>query len=48
MAELDGQRETWEPILLAARRRNVTLLYSARDLEHNSAVVLKAYLEKCL
>ncbi|MGH2594154.1 MAG: DUF488 domain-containing protein [Anaerolineae bacterium] len=48
MAELDGKRETWEPILQAARRRNVALLYSARDLEHNSAVVLKAYLEKCL
>jgi len=48
MAELDGKRETWKPILQAARRRNVTLLYSARDLEHNSAVALKAYLEKCL
>ena len=48
MAELDGKRETWKPILQTARRRNVTLLYSARDLEHNSAVVLKAYLEKRL
>jgi uncharacterized protein YeaO (DUF488 family) len=44
--ELDGHREVWQPLLQAARRRNVTLLYSARDTEHNNAVALKEYLEK--
>ena len=44
--ELDSNREAWQPLLQAARRRNVTLLYSARDTEHNNAVALKEYLEK--
>ena len=35
-----------EPLLLAARRGRVTLLYSARDTEHNNALALKAYLEE--
>jgi uncharacterized protein YeaO (DUF488 family) len=33
-------------IRAAARHGNVTLLYSARDEEHNNALALKAYLEK--
>jgi uncharacterized protein YeaO (DUF488 family) len=44
-AELDGKPEAWRPILQAARQGNVTLLYSARDTEHNNAVALKSYLE---
>jgi len=44
-AELDSKPEVWQPIRDAARRGNVTLLYSARDTEHNSAVALKVYLE---
>ena len=47
-AELDGKPEAWQPILQAAQRGNVTLLYSARDTEHNNAVALKAYLEERL
>jgi uncharacterized protein YeaO (DUF488 family) len=43
-AELDRKRETWEPILEAARRGGVVLLYSARDAEHNNAVALRDYL----
>ena len=43
-AELDGKREAWEPILEAARRSGVGLLYSARDAEHNNAVALRDYL----
>jgi GMP synthase (glutamine-hydrolysing) len=43
-AELDSKRETWEPILEAARRGGVVLLYSARDAEHNNAVALRDYL----
>lgn len=45
-AELDGKPEAWQPILEAARQGNVTLLYSARDTEHNNAVALKAYLDR--
>jgi len=44
-AELDARPEVWEPLLEAARRGNLTLLYAARDAEHNNAVALKAYLE---
>ena len=43
-AELDQKREAWEPILEAARRGNVTLLFSARDAERNNAVALRDYL----
>jgi len=46
--ELDAHRDACRPLLEAARRGPVTLLYSARDTEHNAAVVLKAYLEEQL
>ena len=42
--ELDANRDVWEPILLAERRGTVTLLYSAHDVIHNGAVVLRDYL----
>lgn len=42
--ELDGRPEAVRPLLDAARRGPVTLLYSARDTEHNQAVVLREYL----
>lgn len=44
--ELDHQPYTWEPILDAARQGNVTLLYAARDTEHNNAVALQEYLAR--
>lgn len=47
-AELNAREERWHPILAAARRGAVTLLYSARDTEHNNALALKAYLENHL
>jgi uncharacterized protein YeaO (DUF488 family) len=43
-AELDGKPETLQPLLEAAQRGPVTLLYSARDTAHNNAVALKRYL----
>jgi uncharacterized protein YeaO (DUF488 family) len=43
-AELAGRPEAWKPILTAARRGTVTLLYSSRDEEHNNAVALKRFL----
>lgn len=45
-AELDANVEASKPILEAAERGPVTLLYSARDTEHNGAVVLRDYLVK--
>lgn len=44
-AELDGNPEAWRPLLDAARKGTVTLLFSARDEEQNNAVALKGYLE---
>lgn len=46
--ELNAHREAWEPILEAARRGPVTLLFSSRDTEHNNAVALKDFLERKL
>lgn len=45
-AELDGNPDAWQPLLEAAKRGKVTLLYAARDAKHNNALVLKSYLEK--
>jgi uncharacterized protein YeaO (DUF488 family) len=43
---LKANPDAWKPILEAAKGGDVTLLYSARDTEHNSAVLLKAFLEE--
>ena len=45
-AELKSNADAWSPILEAAKQGDVTLLYSARDTEHNSALLLKEFLEK--
>src|ERR1044071_5557270 len=47
-AELKANPDSWEPLLEAAKQGDVTLLYSARDTEHNSAVLLKEFLEERL
>ena len=47
-AELDKKPETWQSLAQAASRGKVTLLYGARDTEHNNAVALKTYVEKHL
>ena len=46
--ELSLQPETWGPLLELAQAKDITLVFSARDIEHNNAVALKAYLEKKL
>jgi uncharacterized protein YeaO (DUF488 family) len=46
--ELDTAPAHWQPLLEKARRGHVTLLFGARDEEHNNAVALKAYLETYL
>jgi uncharacterized protein YeaO (DUF488 family) len=45
-AELASRPEVWKPIRAAARRGNVTLLYSARDEKHNNALALKSFLSR--
>lgn len=47
-AELDEQPEVWNALLELARENDITLVFSARDTEHNNAVALKAFLEKKL
>ncbi len=44
-AELDRKAEAWRPLVEAARKGPLTLVYSARDAAHNNAVALRAYLE---
>jgi uncharacterized protein YeaO (DUF488 family) len=44
--ELAARSDAWSPIVAASRRGTVTLVYSARDREHNAAIVLRDYLSK--
>jgi len=46
--ELEENPDAWNVILDALKLGNVTLLYSAHDREHNSALVLKSFLEESL
>ncbi len=43
--ELDDRQKDVEMILKKAREGTVTLIYSARDREHNTAQALKQYIE---
>ncbi len=47
-AELEAHPEAWQGLLEEARSGDVTLLYSARDTDHNNAVVLRDFLERQL
>ena len=47
-SELDGKPDTWQPLLEAARKGDITLLFSTKELERNNAVTLRAYLQKRL
>lgn len=44
-AELDSHPAAWAPLVEAARRGNVALLFSSKELELNNAVALKDYIE---
>jgi uncharacterized protein YeaO (DUF488 family) len=46
--ELNSNREFEKLLDLVRERERVTLVYSARDTEHNQAVVLKELIEKRL
>ena len=47
-AELESNSAVWQPILDAAKRGTITLVYGAKDTEHNDAVVLKNFLDRKL
>lgn len=47
-AELDERPEAWQPIVEAAKKNDVILLFSSRDTEHNNVIALKHYLERKL
>lgn len=47
-SELDGLAEYWQPLAERSARHKVTLVYSARDEEHNGALVLRDYLQHWL
>ena len=42
--ELDSRPDAWRPIVTAAKRGMVTLLYSSHDEKHNNAIALQEYL----
>ncbi|WP_233840294.1 DUF488 family protein [Dyella sp. 2HG41-7] len=44
-SELDAHKSFWQPLVTRAERHRVTLVYGAKDEEHNQAVALKAYLD---
>lgn len=46
--ELDAHRALLSPLLEVSRRGVVTLLYAARDREHNNAAALRSFLESKL
>jgi uncharacterized protein YeaO (DUF488 family) len=46
--ELDAHPDALAPLLEAARQGDVTLVYSARDQQHNQAVVIRNLLEERL
>jgi len=43
--ELAANREALKPLLDIAKRGTLTLLFAAKDAEHNNAVVLQKYLK---
>ena len=44
-AELEANAEAWRSLLGLAEKQDITLLFSAHDMEHNNAVALRAFLE---
>jgi uncharacterized protein YeaO (DUF488 family) len=45
LAELDAHPDVAAPLLDAATSGSVTLIYGARDIQHNNAVVLAEWLQ---
>jgi len=47
-AELAANTPAWAPLVAAARKGTITLLFSSHDTAHNNAVVLRDFLAKKL
>ncbi len=45
-AELKAEAAAWEPLIEAARKGTITLVYSSKELELNNAVALKEFLDR--
>lgn len=45
-AELENNPAAWKPLAEAVKKGNVTLLFAARDLKMNQAVVLRDFLKE--
>jgi uncharacterized protein YeaO (DUF488 family) len=46
--ELKAHEQSIEPLLRAARKGRVSLIFSSRDTAHNTAVALREYVERRL
>ena len=46
--ELDARPDAVADLVAACRSKTVTLVFAAKDADHNNAVALKHYLERCL
>jgi len=44
--ELKEKPGVWQPLMEAARKGPITLLFAAKDAEHNNAVALKEFLQR--
>jgi uncharacterized protein YeaO (DUF488 family) len=44
ITELDAKPQSWQPLVMAAQEGDLTLVFGARDTEHNNAVALRSYL----
>jgi uncharacterized protein YeaO (DUF488 family) len=44
--ELEKNPEAWSPIVVASGKGTVTLIYGARDTDHNNAVALRDFLQR--
>lgn len=47
-AELKENPDAWQPLLEVAREGTLTLIYSAKNEDHNNAEALKEFLERRL
>ena len=45
-AELDSKPESWAALAKTAQKSSVTLVYGARDTDHNNAIALSEYLKR--
>jgi uncharacterized protein YeaO (DUF488 family) len=43
-ADLDSKPAAWQPLLEAARKETITLIFSSKELERNNAVALREFL----